>query len=255
MAVFVAGLDETTGKTHRDSYMLGGFVAPEDDWSSFFAPAWQERVLDGPPEIPYLHMTDIRSSQWRAEHRISKLDANDRIDEAIRLIDTMHSLFPIGIRVNAGVLRDRFSETRVLRSKGKARPFEPDYLCFLAYSWVVLNYVHLQHPDAEKVDFIVERNGEITKHIQDFHSTLSQALTGFGEADLAPLVGELLPGGKDRVPLQAADVLCWHSARAQQPETMDKDDIRRYSVIAHREGVRQQISDEQIAQMADALGV
>jgi hypothetical protein len=37
------------------------------------------------------------------------------------------------------------------------------------------------------------------------------------EIEGARLVGELIPGGKDRVPLQAADVLCWYT-NAQGPE-------------------------------------
>ena len=86
MAVFVSGLDETAGKTHRDTFLLAGFVAPEHDWSRFFAPAWQERVLDGPPAIPYLHMTEIRSPKWREKYGLSKLEADDRIDTAIALI-------------------------------------------------------------------------------------------------------------------------------------------------------------------------
>src|SRR5437763_15069947 len=169
MAVFVSGLDETSGKNERDTFLLAGFVAPETDWYAYFAPAWQERVLDGPPAIPYLHMTEIRSRQWRQKYGISKLDAEDRIDEALALIHQMHSLYPIGIRANAGFVRDRFANTRVTRSSGASRRFEPDYICFLSYAWVVLNYINIHHSTAEKVDFIVERNGEVTKHIQDFH--------------------------------------------------------------------------------------
>ncbi len=255
MAVFVSGLDETAGKTHRDTFLLAGFVAPEHDWSRFFAPAWQERVLDGPPAIPYLHMTEIRSPKWREKYGLSKLEADDRIDTAIALIDTMQSLYPIGIRANAGFIRDRFAEVRVVRSFGKPRGFEPDYICFLSYAWIALNYINKHHPEADKVDFVVERNGDVTKHIQDFHSTLSEALKAFGKPSLARLVGDLIPGGKDRVPLQAADVLCWHTARAQNPETMDEADRRRYSLLAHRKGTREQFTDEQIAQMADALSV
>lgn len=255
MAIFVSGLDETTGKTHRDSFMLAGFVAPEEDSSRFFAPAWQERVLDGPPLIPYLHMTEIRSRQWRDKYGLSKLAADDRINEAIALIDQMSSLYPIGIRANAGYVRDRFAGIKVLRTRGKPRQFEPDYICFLGYAWVVLNYVNIHHPHAEKVDFVVERNGDVTKHIQDFHATLAQTLTAFGKPSLSRLVGELIPGGKDRVPLQAADVLCWHTARAQNSSIMDKGDILRYSVLARRTGVREQFADEQIDQMAKALGV
>ena len=257
MAIFVSGTDETSGRTQQDTFLLGGWLAPEPDWSRFFAPAWQERVLEGPPKLPYLHMTDMRSAKWRDQYGISKLDADDRIDSAIHLIDTMPSLYPIGIRLDAGFLRDQFANIKVktLRLKVKARTFEPDFLCFLFYAWVAVNYLKLFHPDAEKLDFLVERNGVITKHIQDFHSTLAENLGALGDASLANLVGKIVPGGKDRVPLQAADVLCWHTARARHPETMDLADRRRYSILAHRKGTYQECTHEQISQMAKALGV
>jgi len=257
MAVFVSGSDESAGKSRRDTFLFAGWLAPEEDWSRFFAPAWQERVLDGPPKIPYLHMTDIRSAKWREAHGISKLDADDRIDSAIHLLDTMSSLYPVGVRLDAGFLRDRFANLKVktLRVSAKPAAFEPDFTCFLFYAWVALNYLKLFHPDADKLDFVVERNGAVTKHIQDFHSTLAENLGALGDASLANLVGDILSGGKDRVPLQAADVLCWHTARAQHPETMDLGDQRRYSILAHREGTYQEFTHEQISQMAKALGV
>ena len=40
MAIFVSGSDETSGRTQRDTFLLGGWLAPEPDWSRFFAPAW-----------------------------------------------------------------------------------------------------------------------------------------------------------------------------------------------------------------------
>jgi len=257
MAVFVAGLDESAGKNQKAMFLFGGWIAPEDDWSRFFAQAWQEQVLDGPPRIPYLHMTEIRSPKWREQYGISRLQAEDRIDNAIHLLDVMGSLYPIGIRVDASFLRDRFSEIKVkpLRRKATPRRFEPEYICFLAYSWVVLNYLNIFHPEAEKVDFIVERNGATTRHIQDFHETLGQALEAQGNPPLASLVGEMIPGGKDRVPLQAADVLCWHTARAQNPESMALSDARRYIVFARRKGTYEEVNNEQLAQMAEALGV
>ncbi len=54
MALFVVGTDESSGATHRNPFLRAGYIAPEKDWYEFFAPAWQERVLDGPPSIPYL---------------------------------------------------------------------------------------------------------------------------------------------------------------------------------------------------------
>src|SRR5581483_6256801 len=177
MAVFIFASDEAAGKNQRDPFLFAGFVAPEKDWSRFLAPAWQERVLDGPPSIPYLHMTDIRSPQWRSDYGLSRLQADDRVDEAVSVIDTMSTLYPICIRVDGGYFRDKFSTRKVAFSKTtRSQPLEPDYVCFLLYVFVVLTHIEKNHPQAEKVDFLVERNGQITKHIQAFHAQMPRSL-------------------------------------------------------------------------------
>lgn len=238
MAVFLSASDENAGKDQRSDFFFGGWLAPENDWSAFLAPAWQEQVLDGPPKIPYLHMTEIRSPAWREKNGLSRLDANDRIDAAIKIIDAMACLHPIGIDVHAGDFRDELKEQKIVVASGAAKDFEPDYLCFLGYAYVVLKYVEKFYPDADKVDFVVERNGDITKHIQEFHSHFAANLEFIGEPGLVKLVGELIPAGKDRIPLQAADVLCWHTGRFRNPETMDADDVRRYGTLVQKKGAR-----------------
>ena len=60
MAIFLAASDETKGANAFASYHYAGWIATEPDWSQFFTTAWQERVLDGPPKIPYMHMTEMR---------------------------------------------------------------------------------------------------------------------------------------------------------------------------------------------------
>jgi hypothetical protein len=251
MAVFLAGSDESAGKDQRDPFFFGGFVGPKDDWSRFFVPAWKERVLDGPPAIPYLHMTDIRSPQWRAKYGLSRLQADDRVDEAFNLLDTMPTFYPVGICVNAGHLRDKFASSKVVAATGAPRPFEPDYLCFLGYAFVVLSYVRANHPEAKRVDFVIERKQHVTRYVREFHSQLALCLQALREPSLSSLVGELLPGGKEVVPLQAADVLCWHSAR--QEGTMDAADRRRYSKLAHRFGCRIEITNAELSRIDDAL--
>jgi len=251
MAVFISASDESCGKTQRDPFFLGGWVGPEEDWSRFFAPAWQERVLDGPPTIPYLHMTDIRSSQWRFKNGLSRLQAEDRVDEAFNLIDTMATLYPVGVHVNAGHFRDKFASSKVVASTGSKRPFDPDYVCFLGYVLVVVEYVAHEYPAATKIDFIIERKGNITKYIQEFHSQLAICLRALSKPSLAELVGKLIPGGKDSIPLQAADMLCWHTARPH--DMMDSTDRRRYGLIAKRKGTRAELTDDEITQIDDAL--
>ena len=244
MAVFVAASDESSGRTPKDPFYFAGWVGLEEDWSRFFIPAWQERVLDGPPSIPYLHMTEIRSPEWRSKYGLTRLQAEDRVDAAFTLLDTMATLYPVGIHVNAGLFRDKFADSKVVAPKRKGRPFDPDYLCFLGYAFHILEYIAHEYPDAEKVDFIVERNGVIPRYIQEFHSQIPNCLRALGDPSLAELVGELIPGDKTRVPLQAADVLCWHTARPA--ESMGIEDRRRYAKFAHRRGLLAELTKEEM---------
>jgi hypothetical protein len=100
MAVFIAFSDECHSKKSGNFY-YSGLVAPESDWLNYFSPAWQERVLDGPPKIPHLHTTDIRNSLGREKYGLTALEADRCIDEAISIISTTGSIFPITIGVNA----------------------------------------------------------------------------------------------------------------------------------------------------------
>jgi hypothetical protein len=179
MAVFVAASDEATDGTDTGPFLLGGWVARELLWSRSFAPRWQRHVLNGPPKIDYLHMVDIKSPKWRAEHGITVDDAERRLDAAFDIIDGAGGMFPIVYRVDAGHFRTQFADVKLLieTEGGVARKrFEPDYICFLHYALQVLNYMHVAQKDAEKVDFIVERNGPITKHIERFHRSIAKSL-------------------------------------------------------------------------------
>lgn len=252
MAVFVSASDESM-VTDKSGFLFGGFIAPEEDWSLYFAPAWQEMVLDGPPSIPYLHMTEIRSRKFREEHGISRGDADSRVDKAIKVIEQLGSVRAALIDINAPHFRNEMSATKFIASTGAVKDYHhPDYFCFQAYVLAVLMYVNRWHPDAEKVDFVVERNGEITKHIQTFHANIASVLEQMGKPSLASLVGELLPGGKDRIPLQAADVLCWHMARARTPDTMDDDDIRRHNALADIRGIHVPLEESLVESIKSA---
>jgi len=120
----------------------------------------------------------------------------------------------------------------------------------LLYVFVVLTHIEKNHPQAEKVDFLVERNGQITKHIQAFHAQMPRSLEALNPR-LKSLLGELIPGGKDRIPLQAADVLCWHTARLDK--TMNDDDVRRCVKFARRAGICQDFTADQMNEMDAAF--
>src|SRR5437773_7905334 len=71
--VFVSGSDESAGRDQRCPFHYGGFVAPEEDWSRWVAPAWQERVLDGCPQLEFLHLTEMQNPKGRAKLGIDEI--------------------------------------------------------------------------------------------------------------------------------------------------------------------------------------
>lgn len=252
MAVFVSFSDESSGQDHRSIFWHGGFVGPEEDWSKLFAPAWQERVLGRSSQaIPYLHMTEIRSRAWREAHGLSDEEAERRVDEAFLVIESVGSLIPISSHINAGRFRDEF-QSKMRVASGAMKKFEPDYLGFLGYVFTVLAHIDRENPETEKIDFVVERKSGVTKHIQEFYDSMPKAMEELGLTSQATLLGELIPASKERIPLQAADMLCWYSRRAQA-ETLSDVDANRYATISRRKGRRQEWTDDDIAKFKLAL--
>jgi len=230
MAVFVASGDESSGKDHRSRFFYGGYVAPQRVWDEWVAPAWEERVLNGPPTIPYLHMTDIRSAKWRSKYALTESDADTRVAEAVRIIGSTGSLCAITSEVDAAHYRDSLQWEMKLPKK-RAVTTEPDHYCFWGFAMTTLGFIAARQPDAEKVDFIVERKDGVTKLIEMFHSAMKAGLRAKGWHHLERLVGEIIPSRKDRVPLQAADVLCWHVQR-HEAGLLGSSDAARFRAVA-----------------------
>jgi hypothetical protein len=87
---------------------------------------------------------------------------------------------------------------------------EPDYLCFLAYARITLEHALAACPSVSEVDFVVSLKGKTTDHVKTFHGELKRLV----EPPYKDLVGDLIPASMEkRLPLQAADVLCWHFQR------------------------------------------
>ena len=91
------------------------------------------------------------------------------------MISEIPRLTPIACELNGGHLR-RVFERKVKFSTGAHRRFEPDYLGFFGYVVGVLGRIRHFHPEAQRVDFVIERNGEITKRIQEFYVTIPASL-------------------------------------------------------------------------------
>ena len=227
MAVFVAASDESDGPKQTGPFVYGGFVGPSTDWIDWFAPAWEERVLNGQPTIPFFHMAEIRNPKWQQRYGITGTEAQRRIEEAVRVVASMGSISLVRTSFDGGHFRRTFKSARMVR-KGQlgSYQFDPDYVGFMGFARGVLEFVTNYHVGVERVDFVVERKTRVSHYIPDYLDAVEEWLTASGRTDLVDVIGELIPGEKTRVPLQAADIAMWHIRRSEANEC-DRVDYRR----------------------------
>ena len=139
----------------------------------------------------------------------------------------------------------------VVASGGRKR-YEPDYYAFIYYVFVVLSRIKIRSPDAEKVNFIVEQKSTLTKHIAEFYESMPEALRHIGRGELIPLLGEFIPSSKDRIPVQAADFLCWHSQRFDAG-MLQEADARRWNPMARKLGFSFDVPKHLMKALAEAF--
>jgi hypothetical protein len=256
MSVFVAAADESAAGDGTGDFFFGGFVAPQHDWDTYFTPAWRERVLETKPRLSHLHVTEIQSKSWREKNGISETAANRKLDEAFRVIGSSGSLYPITAQLNATHLRSeagRVGLRMMIRTPGglARKNFDPDYLCFVRFALHALLYAHETVESATRVDFVVEDNGQLTRHIGTFHAALSRTLTNIGRQDLAQLVGAFIPAGKGDVRLQAADLMCWYARRSSTLDLTPWDARRFYRFLVGRKGMKAEATEQEIDEMIE----
>jgi hypothetical protein len=209
LAVFVAYSDETEVFGPEDNFLMGGFVSNETDWP-WVAKAWQERVLDGTPNIPYLHMREIKNEKWRNEHRITLRESEIRISEAAEVVGAFGNIAAIVSSVRRSDFNAVFNRKNRKKRHIPIGLNEPDYLCFVAYAAFMLGQVHRKWPEATKVNFVVSLKHGVSNHIKEFKEAMRDQL----DEDLRNLLGDVFPASMDTMlPLQAADVLMWHIQR------------------------------------------
>ena len=236
MSVFIAAADESTDQQQRQKLVYGGFAASLDTWTNHFCPAWDERVLAGPPRLRALHVSEVRNERWRRKNGLTERDAMSRLDEAARIIRSTGGLVPVTIELPlagfqglAGRRFNAFPERKQLH-RGE---FAPDHYCFLGFALFQLDIIKKLYPEAQKVDFWVERNAAVTRNLEAFVVRLGPFLSELGHDELAPLVGEYQQVTKERIPAQAADYLCWHK-RNRDAGTLDAGGQSRYAAIVRR---------------------
>jgi len=228
VSVFVSYSDEAGIADPSGEFLVAGYVAPEGEWP-FVASAWQERVLDGPPKIPYLHMTEIRSEHWRKRYGLSLDDSEQRIGEAVNIMHSTGYITAVMSLIKRsdllGAVQDRFR-------RGKRVPLglnEPDYFCYPAYFEVMAQQVHIRYPEAEKINFVVSKKEKVTHHLEEFHGIVKQRIA----PEMAGLIGDFMPASMElQLPLQCADLLCWYFQR-HYAKNMDRTDEGRFAMLVN----------------------
>lgn len=247
MAVILSATDET----YRDKYVYAGLLAPLKYWQNIFASRWDKMVLGGVPQIPFLHMTDIRSRSWREKFGISETEAERRVDNAVEILCKRKEPTWIGFEFSHSHFNDNLRQ-KVRLPTGAIKIYSPDDFAFYGYVYAVLTYVKMMYPGARKVDFLVEQNGEVTKNLHYFYDNFEASLKETGAADCTGMLGEIIPGGKGRSPLQAADLVCWYLRRARE-NSLKGVDLGRYQRLAKKQYVIGLLEDDSLTKLRDNL--
>lgn len=249
--IFTAAGDETERGDQTGMFLFGGWVAPFRHWEEQVAPLWEERVLNGRPVLPYFHTAELLSRQGRAKHGLTKKQAAARIDKAITVVRKIRSLAPALTHLDGGHFREVFKSSKIIRptTQPGIYQFEPDYMGFIGFVHGAFDYVSAKHPEAEQVDFLIEKKQGVTNKMQEFYDTMPDALRTRGRADLIRLLGKFIQGDKKRVPLQVADLLLWHARIVKSQECRPIDRRRFIRLTEGREGVVKTMPPEELEAM------
>jgi hypothetical protein len=196
-------------------------------------------------------MTEIRSKAWREKMGLSREEAELRVNAAVNLICKMNAKW--AFQICSTTRTEYLSEVGPLHfragPKSRRTIFRDDHLCWFGYMHTVLETVSRLYKGVDRVDFVVERKNGIFSQIKRLHDDFRLA---FDESapHLSPLMGEVIPGSKDRVPLQAADVLCWYSQRAVAG-SLEGLDVGRWDALRWRPGEWREWKRDEVRELAE----
>jgi hypothetical protein len=254
VAVFTAYSDESGVADPSGEFLVCGYVAEESVWPWVVA-AWRDRVLDGPPKLPYFHMQEMRRGEWRQQHSLSFNDAENRIAQAILVLYSTGSMSALASVIKRRDIQEVFHSKFNRRKQVPIGLDEPDYFCFLAYVSFVLGEVYRKYPAATRVNFVVSRKQRVTHHLKGFYE-ITKDFFDQRHPELAALLGELIPASMEgELPLQAADLLGWHIQK-YFANTFDRlEEGRIAMLVKDRDGYMHQWERAELEDMAKSLGL
>jgi hypothetical protein len=209
LANYVAYSDEAAIAGSEGEFLVAGYIAAESEWP-WVERAWQDRVLDGLPTIPYLHMTEVRRPSWRSKCKLSYFEGERRVDEAIRVLYSTGFLYAYSSVIKRGDLRETVQANYTNRRHIPIGLDQPDYACFLGFASALLEFFQHQRTDIDKIDFVISEKQCVSKNMYQVLDALKEG----SDPAVTALIGNVRIGKMiTSPPLQMADVLCWHLQR------------------------------------------
>lgn len=237
MSVYVSYTDEGESKDQKSGlFLIAGYVADELKWPDF-AKRWSEEVILSQPAIPYLHMTEIRSESWRAKHGLTRAQGEKKVRKAVEVIaqtDFITAHFShISEAAYLKALAVFHREDQKMAAKSRI-----DYLCFGIYALFLVKKLALEHPELRKIVFNISRRNTVSHHLQySLHDAIQEMLEKTNP-QTAPLFGDILPlNMSEHMPLQAADVLCWHLQRSYSMSNSEELETMKNIILLLNKGL------------------
>jgi hypothetical protein len=237
VSVYVSFSDESASADGKGYFLIAGYIAKETEWPEF-SRRWQDDILDPQPKIPYIHMTEIRSREWRETHGISREQANEKVNKAVGLITNCDYISAYTARLPEGFyseIRERFKEKGFGLGKHHTHP---DYPCFAAFAMGVVQDMASKHSDITKITFNISRKKYVENYIRDLvRDAIVRHFADF-RPGLENLVGDVVPlSMEDHKPLQAADVFGWHLQRICSGNVTPEDEFNATAITANAVGL------------------
>jgi hypothetical protein len=251
MSVYVAYSDETGTPNSNGAFVVGGYVAAENDWPEF-SKNWANDVLHSLPPIPYLHMVELRGKKFRQEHKLTWEDALKKTSVAVETIKVHNFIRRYFGTINRGKLQE--IQAQIEQSGFKYRPHhsDPDYMCFLSFAWVLIQDLASNQPDVSRINFMVSKKKHVTHYYAKFRDELRNFFLDYSP-QLAPLVGDLLPVSMcDHMPLQAADCFLWHVQRAYS-KNLESEDDKNLKLLESTGGLGKEWTADELEVFANGL--
>jgi hypothetical protein len=200
-------------------------------------------------------MTDIRHYRWRNELGISYNESERRVSEAVRVLYSMGAMSALASVMKRSDLHEVFQKKRSGKQRIPTGFDEPDYLCYLGYITYTITEVYSRYPDVTQVNFVVSEKQNITKKLKAFYSALKDHFTQ-SESKLGSLLGDLTPGSMETcVPLQAADLLCWHLQRYYAKSFDRVEESRIWLLTKPRDGYTHEWERSELEELARGVGL